>query len=447
MSSKRPPLHGARACYAASLDDEAGPVLRAERRRGGMRVEVLGPAAGPNLPAPAADLPCVGGLSARASFVRTLEAPFARLSKAEKVFPTLLDLELPFPLESCVYAFLNPQVTEEGKTRVTAVGARIADLETSLAAYRNLGLDPAVMLSEGLALWALARREYPAAANEARAVLNVSREDAALVIGSGDVCAGVYAVRTTSPEQRVQQLLRSHFEVGQPVSWIVGGAAADSEAANRIRAAAESSWPGSWSCVSEPASFAARALASTALFGNSALVNLRRGEFTHPLMRLRRRRVSLAAALSIALAGAVLGVAGAGWHYHARRIERRLDRVLAQTTESITGYPTAAKGEDAYAMAKRASIEARSELSPFMESLRPHVLQSLVEVMRAARADDLYLSRIVLEPDKAAVSGEAPDWNRPERLAAVLKARGIETNVDRQEARENGRVPFVLSTE
>ena len=48
------------------------------------------------------------------SFSRWLTAPYARPAKARRVFPSLLDIQLPFPLEGCVLRVPGPASRARG---------------------------------------------------------------------------------------------------------------------------------------------------------------------------------------------------------------------------------------------------------------------------------------------------------------------------------------------
>jgi len=100
---------------------------------------------------------CYAAVPVRQSFSHELTAPFSRRSKAVRVLPTLLDLQLPFALDDCLYTFAELKA-ESGSVRALAVGARTAEIERRLGDLVEKGIDPLALDHEGLALWSGALR-------------------------------------------------------------------------------------------------------------------------------------------------------------------------------------------------------------------------------------------------------------------------------------------------
>ena len=127
--------------------------------------------------------PLAAALPVHSCFLRRLRAPFASVAKAEKVWPALLDVQLPFPLESAVCRFLTPTRTADGQVEVLAVAARREDVEAWRAPLAQAGLFPWWADHEGLALWGQSVLEQPA--QGWRLVCYIGEERVALVWGRG----------------------------------------------------------------------------------------------------------------------------------------------------------------------------------------------------------------------------------------------------------------------
>ena len=181
-------FHGLRACYGVDLDGNDLIVARGERSRGRISHSIVAPTDPAFKAAISGGAACIGCLSAKESFTRWLEAPFAAAGKALKVFPTLLDVELPFPLEDCIYCFSDMRRTGSGTTRALAVVARRQDIERKIAALNEKNVDPVMLDQEGLALWTQSLREAPVAAAESgllRVIIHLGGDHVSVVIGRG----------------------------------------------------------------------------------------------------------------------------------------------------------------------------------------------------------------------------------------------------------------------
>ena len=90
-----------------------------------------------------------------------LRADSASRAKAEKVFPSLLDIQLPFPLEDCLYQFVEFRRTSEGMVSALVCAARREAIQACLDRYQAQGADPMLLDHEGLALWTQSLVEWP----------------------------------------------------------------------------------------------------------------------------------------------------------------------------------------------------------------------------------------------------------------------------------------------
>ena len=92
-------------------------------------------------------------LQVQHSLTCRLQAPVKSTRKAKMVFPSLLDVQLPFPLENCVFEFTDCIKNPDQSVETIAVAALKKTLETQLASCKAAGCDPEIMDHEGLALW------------------------------------------------------------------------------------------------------------------------------------------------------------------------------------------------------------------------------------------------------------------------------------------------------
>ena len=105
------------------------------------------------------------------TILRCLQTPFTAPRKAAGVWATLLDVDLPFPVEAAACAYTPPRREASG-TAVTAAVIRAIDLDAFEETCRESGCEPTHCDAEALALWSqIAHEAPPARAETPRAVV------------------------------------------------------------------------------------------------------------------------------------------------------------------------------------------------------------------------------------------------------------------------------------
>ena len=134
-------------------------------------------------------------MPASRAVTRWLGTPFFALGKAMRVLPSMLDLQLPFPLESCFYSFAALG-KEPGKGyRALAIASRRDDVYSRLKQLKDCGVDPLVLDHEALALWHRATQEKAPTPNVFRVVLHAGPSAWTLVVGQGSGFLSSHAFR------------------------------------------------------------------------------------------------------------------------------------------------------------------------------------------------------------------------------------------------------------
>jgi len=453
---------GARLCCGIDLQGDSLAVVHAERTRRGVRYRKIA----------AADLATqagkankhefvVGAMPARECFSRWLDAPLASQVKARKVFPALLDIQLPFPVESCVCDFLQTHRTAERHVRTLAVAARVADVQRRIERFQEQGWDPHGLDHEGLALWtqSLDEESDPTArpGAERRVVVYLGRDRWTVALGRGRKFAGSHALRA-GDRDHLRRVLKSAWPAearteepataAAPVRWAwAGPCAADPQTAPDLRRTVENEWPGSSLLHAEPETFLARALAARALCGGPYRCNLRRGALTHAVTRERERRRQAGWAWFGLAAGAALLIGSGALQMRLSRLEEESTDRFAEMRDRIIGYPMNVFGDDALEQARKALAQRRQELRPFARALEPSLLVRLESLLDACRATDVLLDELVVNDERITARGTLPRW----KGGVALRQRLVESGygapaLERRPARDDGRIPFTLET-
>lgn len=442
-------LQWAGSCYGVDLQGDDAVVVRAARSRGRVttvRIPSDDPAFREKIGRGAA---CVGCLSSRESFARWVEVPLPASKKARKVLPSVLDIELPFSLETCVYEFFGIEQTARGTTRALAVVARLADVEKKVEACRRAGIDPVVLDQEGLAIWTQGLHEAPLSSaggpGVTRVIVYLGGDRTCVAIGHGEAFVSAHGLGRADGVSLIR-LLKT-CQLPDTVQWAwAGPGAADGEAVGALHAELARHWPGPSFVHPEPEAFLARAVATRALLAGPWRCNLRLGPAQHPRIERRQRSQSVKAALLFLTAGLLLVGVNLAWSRAVRAREARIDQAFDALRDRLLGYRLPVKGEKAIAAVRLKLEQDWQRLAPFVDAFGPSRRETLIGVMDIGSRRGLTYDTVSLAPGSVLISGLAPDWKSGEELAAYLRQAGFRVALGRKEALANEKIPFTVST-
>lgn len=376
---------------------------------------------------------------ARATVVRQLEAPFASARKAARVWASLLDMDLPFPVEAarCDYAPLPPAA---GKARALACAVRRADLDAFLDDAAEAGAVPAFCDAEALALWNEHLRDAPpSGADRIRLLVHAAADHVTVLRGCGRELGTVHVLRSAPAalpaaqwRARFRQIAFSSGDAPTDVWW---SGSADAAALRD----ALSGEPGlRHETHRDPATFLARALARRAADGQCAAL-LPPDRLPPAIVRRRQRR--LRAVWTAAAAASILVLAlNAAVRCRFRAEDARLQAQLSEAAAALTDAPLV-PGQEVL-MAERA-LAADAPAWDAMHAARtadPRAPYALA-VLRELAGRDVRFSRVTWSPAGLDIAGDAPSARAVENLT------GWTPNATVQPSPDAGRVTFRLKGE
>lgn len=460
MSEKRLGLEWAGSCYGIDIQGGKPVIVRAERTRGHVDcfpVSATDPSFAGGLKS--GNLLAAGSLAAGESFACWLEVPFPTFSKALKVLPTLLDVQLPFPLEDCVYSFIEAgkQHQQErkaaGSVRSLAIAARTGDVLKKIELYKSFDVDPAVLDHEGVALWTQSLEEVPAAggADLPRVVIYLGVERSTMVIGRGGEFISAHSVGQNNTAQ-IGRLLKAQLKAGADrtgagIQWMWAGPGAnDQNLLKKLQDGLRSEWPGASVVHDRPESFLARAVATRALVAGPMRCNLRSGAQLHPLVARRDAKETMMAAMIYLAAGILLCAVNIAWGIMISQKESSLEETSGLLADKLAGYHVAAKGEARVKVVRDALNPRREMLKPFLRCFEPSLADTIVSMTDLAKKNDLCYEILSISRDKVNVSGTAGNWKKCDVLLDALKQYGYGVKMDRKEALVDARVAYSIVT-
>jgi hypothetical protein len=458
-------IHASASAAGVDLAGGWASVVLATRGRGGPAFTVLADGAAELSPElrqrldrlAASGAWTVGALAVHETFLRRLTAPFPSIAKARRVFPSLLDIQLPFPLESCSCAYLDAAATPDRQVSALAVAARREDVARALERFGAAGVDPVRLDHEGVALWVRSTRELPLAHQAARVVIYLGTDRTSYVTGRGRTVLAASGVRFGARDfldpargadalrhlaARLTPWLRAQDVESAQWAW-AGPGAAQPELVAAIRRALSLPEETSFFVHQQPASFLARALAARAIAADPLSCNLRLGDQEHPRHRAAvaagiRRGVGLALAASLAVVAV-----NVAWLSVLQQRRDALQQQVQALARSLAGAERVPRGQEVLT-AERALQERAPLFEPFHRALAPSLLHQLGPLLDTAAAQQMTLSAVALRPQALECSGTAADWAHCELIQTQLAQAGWKPELERRDAGADERVHFTI---
>lgn len=445
------PVDWGRVAYGVDVRDGAVRVVRAERRGRRVLLGACDPRDPRFLQEQSQGCAVVAALGPRESITHWLDVGFGARAKVEKVLPTLLDIQIPFPLDECVYAFLGLRRTAPGASRALGVAARVQDVRARLARLEAAGIEATLLDHEGLALWTRSIEECPVAmggAGEARAVLHAAGDRATLVVGLAGEYRSAHSVRLDDAAA-MRRLLRS--VAGDTVRrwrWFWTGEDLSASARAHLLAELGADLAGDAQELADPALFLARALAWRAVCPGEWSCNLRSGPLEHPVVARRRSRTGRGArALLLAGALALCAVNGGISVMLSARADA-LQKDVVTAARAVAGNAVGgARGAHAVDVARRHVDQRRGALEAYAQVFAPSLTMPTRELLDTAAQAGLRLSAVTMRARHASVAGQGPAWDSALSLVACLERHGYRVKLERQELPAHQAVAFTLTAE
>lgn len=395
----------------------------------------------------AGTLPVAAGLSTRECLARWIEVPLAQRAKARRVLPSLLDVDLPFPLESCEWGLAALDRTAAKTCRGLAVAARREDLVRRIQDLQAAGLDPDILDSEALAIWTQARQEcgVPGAW---RIVAQAGADRLTCVVGRNENWVAAFSTLQPQSGALVNWLKSVLPDPADALEWIwAGGGLRDPAGVGRCRGDLEARFSGLSREVERPEYFLARALAFRALSPAALPCNLRSGELTSARHRRRHALRALRGWLTLGLAaGLLVGLNGA-WRHEIEAANAALQSRIIREAGALAGRSLAREKGVEVRLAERAVQARAADYLPFERALAAPVLVSVKTVLDLAGALSIQLETAQVEGTAVTLAGSGPDWGACEQFSRRLAEAGFRGRLERRDPSPAGRVGFHIKPE
>ncbi|MEI6563848.1 MAG: hypothetical protein WCO42_06025 [bacterium] len=438
----------AKTAFGIDQTEDGYVIVKASRSGRGLVFTNIEPTA-LALATPSPQSVIVGCMLQRESFTRWVVASIASARKAESVFPSLLDIQLPFSVEDCEVALVETRPTSDRTgTRGWVVGARAVDVEKRLSTFASLGEEPHLLDQEGIALWTQSLEEVPPVTGgaELRIVVYQSSERVTLALGRNNEFMGAHTMRQLDEDQ-VHRILKSYFTTPPPATqWLITGPGATlaGDGISPLGSLAKR-WPGTQKITREPNTFLARALAARALTPGVARCNLRTGRFLHATLAQRQAKRPFQWAAACLFAGLLLCAVNLAWLVMVTHRATDTQRALRALAIEITGSPLGIPAGQEVLTARRAIESQTKNMEPFLSATDTPLPKTLKTVLAVAHEEGLSLETMVLGRKNLVIHGTTPTWAQAEKASRRLNDNGWIATLERKDSPPGEeRVAFVI---
>jgi hypothetical protein len=398
------------------------------------------------VPAVPAGWDAAAALSPRVSLIRRIDSPFLSPGKSLRILPSLLDVQMPFSIEECVYSFSNVAPRDDGKITALACAARQTDIVSFLECSEADGIDPLYLDAEGLALWdGSVSESQPVGLSGAVAVLKVEGDGGVLVLGEGTTIASAHALSALDGAH-LKRLLLSAFGAARLVDWRLCGSAAEGAAVRACVEAVGTEWIKDITVHSSPSQFLARAIARRALLANKDSVNLRAGAVLHPELEAREDRRTKTASAVLAGCGILIALLAFVSNIAVDAKIASIEAEFLEKAESLAGGSLqGAAGQQALQRAESSVSKKLVAAQPILAPFEPSPQVILRSISDHASREGLLVEVANVSPGAITVEGTAATWKAPESLRLLLISNGYTVKMDRQEALAEESVRFTIT--
>ena len=402
--------------------------------------------AGTNEPSSISCEPAAGCLGIQESLTMWLDTPFSSKTKAMKVLPAMLDVQLPFPLEDCCYCFVQFRRKAGDAISALTIAARRSAIQQRLGQYQALGLDPVIIDHEGLALWQQSLSENPPVKDERRVIVSLEPDHSAFVTGVGSLYLSAHSLQITADSdadfQKMRRILFAELEAKEKVAWFFcGSLAGQPEKVNALHGLLSREWPGTFTIHSSPGTFLARALATRAVSGGRPGCNLRLDEMIHPAVVFRQRKQAARSFLLLFLLGLLLCLFNLTWQVIGSVRLNRIRADIAQVAQGLVPGHAVTYGREV--------VEAQQEMQKRMNDCAPllNIFASplsvrLARIVNAGQAARVAFTRLELSRENLAVRGMADDRDSCEQLGKQCENMGYKVEIEWKEPGPETKVRF-----
>ncbi len=437
--------------------DRSGGRLIAVRLRGRTVREVQVPSQEWNNVLSNADHPrtaFVVALPVRDSLAQWVKAPFASRSKARRVFPSILDSMLPFPVESCTVRFLKENREDSGGVETLALAVRHEALDALLASWQDEGLEPEWVAHEGWTLWAQALAEKTAVPGRLRIIAHWTADRLVLVLGRGSRMEGAYNIGTSEDDgqtisanaiDRIRRVLRVRWQQGTAEGWEWAWSGANAENHDRREhLLRQLNAPDELQTFvfEDPATFLARALVLQRT-RNTGGINFRDQAREHPKTIAYRRRRSAKLAAAVLTIGIVLCVLNILAEQHINRHDTEIQEALTGNVRRLTGAERIPRGYEVD-IARQYMGQERERLKRLKQFFEPAAGYWLAQIMQIAGQKNIYIDSLALTAQRVEIRGSVGAVQDIGLLQRYFSEQGFHVEAERRESETETRTGFLI---
>lgn len=388
-------------------------------------------------------------LQARDSLTRWVDSPIKNAAKARKSLPSVLDANIPIPLEHAQFSFVE-QLRQDTGTRALAVVAANTAVEAHIEHLEKSNLDPKTIDQEGLALWTQVVSEKLAPATGPTVIVHLALQHATIVLGDNRSFISSHTL-TNDDNQRIERLINSRLPTSDNgITWIWTGFGCTSDVRrNTLQEALDIPFPESQHILlPSPETFLPRALATRALTPGPLRVNLRGGELTHTSLASKVGARSAQPALTCLAAGLLLCASSLGTGYMLSERRSAAVNAFEQSAKDVLGgHLNGAKGQQLFDMIEGEVKTQDASSGPLNRIRNPRLSPAIQSILSEAKRLNISVHNLDASENGFSMTGVCNDWDFVDTLAKEIETHGWAIDIKRTEVPTGDRIRFTLTSQ
>jgi type II secretory pathway component PulL len=361
--------------------------------------------------------------------------PLSSKKKALQVLPSMLDVQLPFPLEDCLYKVVSSRKLMDNTLSFTTIIVRRKIMERHLAFLQENGVVVDHLDSEATVLFEEGSLVFPK--SKKIVVINMERESISVIISEEQAIKSAYTLKVERDKKneeldlwlkritKIENLNSQHFDM------VITGKDASSILAGEIARKLSSSISPEVSIMPDSEFAFTETIAKRLITPKKYTLNFLEDEYEPKRakeckMRLMRMRSLFLLAVSVAL------IFINSLHYIFWYLKKsNLEQAIASLSQKIMPETRLPKGMEIFEI-NRKMLQHSEEIQPLVGIVANQTFSTFSSLLANIAKKNLIISNLTINDKQIVISGNSTVWQDCEELANWLKTKGFTVTLEKK---------------
>ncbi len=389
-------------------------------------------------------------LPASETLVLNVNVPLSSKKKALQVLPSMLDVQLPFPLEHCIFKVIHLEKMPDDTYRFTVVVAKRSIIEKYLKWFHNKGIELQAMYSEVALSLSIAQEIYPK--GEKSVIINLEEASISLVVVEEDTVKASYAFKLNNTiserdlNQWIKRIAKAENLASQCYNFVLIGKETKSKLANEILS--KLALDQKVNITTHPAAEFAITHAACSLSSSSKhnTLNFLEDEYESEKVRTLKNKMASRRLLIIASAALFLILINFFHIGLCHLKQKEIDTEIASLTQKILPETSLPKGMELFEINRKMQQHLEKTIT-LQEIVENYVLSVFSKVTTNLIRKNILISNLSINDQQILVTGSTANWKDCEELANLFKDQGYTVALEKKPVSTFNTQQFIMKLE